>query len=404
MLYEMVTGRLPFEGQTVMALLSKHLTDAAVPPHERRPELRIARPLSDLVMSCLAKAPVQRPTSMDELEERLRSCASPAYSTPVRSSRAGSEPAYAPPVGPLPGGPAPVHTPPAGPMATGPTSAAPAPGSSPVPVSSPPPGVPMSQATPMPPSGGPYPSPPPGPPPATHSPPRRRSRASLWALLSLILLAGAGAGAYVYLGQRNGDDSRGAASEGRSSSGDGFDMAEWESSGQVQDDFSDDDEARDDDDDEPEPDDLGAYDAAVNYSDSAFGYQVHLPAGFFGNGDGMGNANFVGTVNDAQQTVITAAWSEPGALNEDDIEALVGVRLSALNIEVVRSSWRQVNGRRSLVGRFRPIGGDQQGEFVLTRRGPVYFFAAVGGSTASFAETAEFRRRFFQSGFVVPTL
>ncbi len=32
MLYEMVTGRLPFEGPTVMAILSRHLTDTPEPP------------------------------------------------------------------------------------------------------------------------------------------------------------------------------------------------------------------------------------------------------------------------------------------------------------------------------------------------------------------------------------
>jgi serine/threonine protein kinase len=35
MLYEMVTGRLPFEGPTVMAVLSKHLTEAPPPPTAR---------------------------------------------------------------------------------------------------------------------------------------------------------------------------------------------------------------------------------------------------------------------------------------------------------------------------------------------------------------------------------
>src|SRR5436853_1404901 len=65
MLYEMVTGRLPFEGPTVMAILSKHLTETPEPPSVRRPDLGIPPALDALVMTSLVKEPAQRAPSID---------------------------------------------------------------------------------------------------------------------------------------------------------------------------------------------------------------------------------------------------------------------------------------------------------------------------------------------------
>ena len=50
MLYEMVTGRLPFEGTSVMAILSKHLTDHVVPPSQRRPDLGLPGLIDQIVL------------------------------------------------------------------------------------------------------------------------------------------------------------------------------------------------------------------------------------------------------------------------------------------------------------------------------------------------------------------
>jgi serine/threonine protein kinase len=71
MLYEMITGRLPFEGPSLMSILSKHLTEVPVPPRERRPDLRITPSLSHLVMEALDKDPARRPPSMDAFADRL---------------------------------------------------------------------------------------------------------------------------------------------------------------------------------------------------------------------------------------------------------------------------------------------------------------------------------------------
>src|SRR6185503_14253679 len=71
MLYEMVTGRLPFEGPSLMAILSKHLTELPVPPNLRRPDLGIPPPLCQVIMDSLQKDPQHRPPTMEALSERL---------------------------------------------------------------------------------------------------------------------------------------------------------------------------------------------------------------------------------------------------------------------------------------------------------------------------------------------
>lgn len=63
--YEMLTEHLPFNGKTFTETLSKHVTEAPIPPSVRFPELAIDRALEDLVMRCLEKDPAKRPTAAD---------------------------------------------------------------------------------------------------------------------------------------------------------------------------------------------------------------------------------------------------------------------------------------------------------------------------------------------------
>jgi serine/threonine protein kinase len=58
-LYELLTGRLPFQGPSLPALMHQHLTEVPVSPHDRCPQVPAA--LSDLVVNLLAKAPESRP-------------------------------------------------------------------------------------------------------------------------------------------------------------------------------------------------------------------------------------------------------------------------------------------------------------------------------------------------------
>src|SRR5687767_11381395 len=54
-LYEMVTGRLPFESDTAMGIILKHLQTLPTPPHDLRPDLDIPPPLSAVLLRMLDK-------------------------------------------------------------------------------------------------------------------------------------------------------------------------------------------------------------------------------------------------------------------------------------------------------------------------------------------------------------
>jgi len=70
-MYEMLTGMVPFAGATFMAMLTKHVKEAAIPPHERRPELGIRPELSAVVMRCMEKQRDDRPATAAELGDEL---------------------------------------------------------------------------------------------------------------------------------------------------------------------------------------------------------------------------------------------------------------------------------------------------------------------------------------------
>ncbi|HEX7842616.1 MAG TPA: serine/threonine-protein kinase, partial [Kofleriaceae bacterium] len=71
LLYEMVTGRLPHEAATVLAMLSKHLMEAPVPPTQRRPDLGLWPAIDPLILGAMAKDPKARPPTMEGFGEQL---------------------------------------------------------------------------------------------------------------------------------------------------------------------------------------------------------------------------------------------------------------------------------------------------------------------------------------------
>jgi tRNA A-37 threonylcarbamoyl transferase component Bud32 len=71
LLYEMVTGRLPYEAPTILAMLSKHLLERPVPPSQRRPELGLPAALDQLILGAMAKSPGERPATMELFSEQL---------------------------------------------------------------------------------------------------------------------------------------------------------------------------------------------------------------------------------------------------------------------------------------------------------------------------------------------
>jgi WD40 repeat protein len=64
-LYEMATGRVPFEGPALPDLMAQHLTRPPVPPRDLKPGIPVA--LNDVVLSLLSKDAASRPASAAEV-------------------------------------------------------------------------------------------------------------------------------------------------------------------------------------------------------------------------------------------------------------------------------------------------------------------------------------------------
>jgi beta-lactam-binding protein with PASTA domain/tRNA A-37 threonylcarbamoyl transferase component Bud32 len=118
MLYEMLAGRLPFEGDSAVSLALKHLSEPPLPISQLRPDVHPA--LEAVVMAALAKDPSQRWQSAEDFAHALEA----ARGEIEAGSDDGQDPAAFTPV-PVPSAPA-APTPPAPPAETGNGAIAPA--------------------------------------------------------------------------------------------------------------------------------------------------------------------------------------------------------------------------------------------------------------------------------------
>jgi serine/threonine-protein kinase len=109
--YELVTGTLPFQGETAIATLLEHQTKAPEPPRRRRPGLDPE--LEKLILRALAKRPEARPQTMADVASALTRVLvglglPPVYEhapdpPPARAPYAGFTERFAPPPSPSPG-------------------------------------------------------------------------------------------------------------------------------------------------------------------------------------------------------------------------------------------------------------------------------------------------------------
>jgi beta-lactam-binding protein with PASTA domain/predicted Ser/Thr protein kinase len=159
-LYEMLTGQVPFTGDTPLEIAMKHLSEVPKPPSELRPE--ISHDLDSVVLRALAKDPSERYQSAEEMDADLRRVAEGLPVDPETEEAATAV---------LSG---------SGLMAAAPTSV----------ITRPQPGGPTR------------PAPPGRTPPAGYygyeGPPRRRRPVWPWVLSVLLLLAAAGAAWFAY--------------------------------------------------------------------------------------------------------------------------------------------------------------------------------------------------------------
>lgn len=70
-LFEMVTGRLPFESKSLAAIMGMHVTQRPPRASEVAPDADIPRALDDLIASMMEKSPEKRPQSAEEARQAL---------------------------------------------------------------------------------------------------------------------------------------------------------------------------------------------------------------------------------------------------------------------------------------------------------------------------------------------
>jgi serine/threonine-protein kinase len=79
-LYEALSGEVPFDAPSVMEILIKQLNKDAIPLRRFKPELNIPEPLDALVMKCLKKNPDDRYQNVEEFVTALKLCDSSSTS------------------------------------------------------------------------------------------------------------------------------------------------------------------------------------------------------------------------------------------------------------------------------------------------------------------------------------
>ncbi|MDR3633927.1 MAG: protein kinase [Isosphaeraceae bacterium] len=68
-LYDLVTGRPPFEGKTAIELITKHQNEPVVPPERLAP--RVPKDLSEIIMKMIAKKPEERYSNLADVIKAL---------------------------------------------------------------------------------------------------------------------------------------------------------------------------------------------------------------------------------------------------------------------------------------------------------------------------------------------
>ena len=93
-LYEMLTGRVPFDGESPVSIALKHVSEAPTPPSQLNPDIPSA--LEQVVLWSLNKDPADRPADADQfilaLEQVREALASPEVTASMRALTAANYP------------------------------------------------------------------------------------------------------------------------------------------------------------------------------------------------------------------------------------------------------------------------------------------------------------------------
>ncbi|MEO8903261.1 MAG: protein kinase [Polyangiaceae bacterium] len=91
MAYELLTGKLPFDAETGLAIMVKHATEQPVPPSQARPGLPTA--FDDVILKALHKQPKERTSSADLFRRSLKEARASSVE-PVRILVAEDDPDF----------------------------------------------------------------------------------------------------------------------------------------------------------------------------------------------------------------------------------------------------------------------------------------------------------------------
>ncbi len=110
--YEILTGTIPFAGETAVDVMLKVVSEPVMPPRQRAPAAEITPEAETLIMKALAKDPLKRHQSMEELRDELQQCyGSVRYRRSLERNAAQAAPARRP-SGPVATAGAPPEPPP----------------------------------------------------------------------------------------------------------------------------------------------------------------------------------------------------------------------------------------------------------------------------------------------------
>ncbi len=70
-IYQLVSGLLPFDSESAVGFATKHLTEVPPPPSKRRPDARVSPAMERLIMKALAKNPDDRPQTAEQFRAEL---------------------------------------------------------------------------------------------------------------------------------------------------------------------------------------------------------------------------------------------------------------------------------------------------------------------------------------------
>jgi serine/threonine-protein kinase len=91
-LYQLVTGDIPFKADSPMGIVSRHLAETPVPPSKRRPDLPIPKAIDDVILRGMAKQREVRYATAIDFRAALESVVSgtPGLYTPPHTSAAAA--------------------------------------------------------------------------------------------------------------------------------------------------------------------------------------------------------------------------------------------------------------------------------------------------------------------------